>query len=76
MKYESLYKIAVVAIASGILVVQLLILSRMATKTPTLGDLQNAKGEQRREMLLGLPLVHVQGSVGVNNEPLQVQIVR
>ena len=85
MKYESFYKAALIVLLSAILVVQVLILSRMpqaALKPPTLGDLRNAKGEQRRELLLGLPIVHVQGSVDVsgsvniNNEPLQVQIVR
>ena len=51
-------------------------------KGTTVGDLRNAKTEQKRELQRGLPLVYVQGSVDVtgsvdiNNEPLRVQIVR
>lgn len=78
MKPESLYKCTFVALLAAILAVQLLILSRMPSTPPTLADLRKVKAEQRREMLLRIPLVRVEGTVNVdvNNTPLEVQIAR
>ena len=85
MKYESLYKPVLIVLLSTILVVQMLILSRMpqtSPNPPTVGALRNAKGEQKRKLLLDIPIVQVQGSVEVSgsvdidNAPLEVEIVR
>jgi len=78
MKYESLYRLILVALLAAILVVQLLILARIPPGSPTSADLQSAKAEQRREMLLRIPLARVAGTVDVdvNNTPLEVELQR
>ena len=82
MKYEAMFRIAVVVLLSAILVVQILTLLRAPQATPTMADLREASGDQRGELMLRVPLVRVQGAVEVNgsveieNDTIQVEVVR
>lgn len=67
----------------AILAVQVMILRRLPQqRLVSMTDVRNAPADQRRDLILGLPMVQVygtvdvQGTVDVENEPLQVQIVR
>jgi hypothetical protein len=78
------FRLTVVFLLIGILVVQILILRRMSPPLPTLAVLRQATPEGRKELLLRRPLVTVDGSVsidgtvGVNieNTPVEVEINR
>lgn len=78
----------IVALLTGILGTQMLILFRMPAAWPTIQAVQNAKTDDARKgLLLGIPLVRIQGGtvsaditgtvdVEVQNTPLGVEIYR
>jgi hypothetical protein len=78
----------IVALLAAILATQVLILLRMPPPPPTIREIQNAKTEdERTELLLGIPLIRVQGGTidadisgtvdfAVQNTPLEVQVYR
>lgn len=86
---DKLLKSLVVLLLGATLVTQLLMLRRMEL-TPsryaplTLADIVNAPPQMRRELLMRIPIVRIEGTVPVNGavdcsiveSPLQVQIVR
>lgn len=85
MKSESLYRIAVILLLSGIFTVQIIVLGRVQ-KSITASDIRAPwlTSKQRSELILHLPLVSVMGDLDVNvqnpveieSQPIQVQIVR
>ena len=78
----------IVALLTGILGTQVLILFRMPASSPTIRAVQNAKTDDARtELLLSIPLVRIQGGtvnaditgtvdVEVQNTPLGVEVYR
>ena len=76
----------IVILLAAILVTQILILLRIPTSPPTIGEVRNAKtNDARTELLQSIPLVRVQGGsidadvtgtvdVDVQNTPLEVEI--
>jgi hypothetical protein len=83
------FRLAVVALLTGVFVIQVLILLRPVPPIqPTFGDWRNAASSEDRKMLIDrIPLVKINGEVdvevtnkflkvAVENEPLDVKIVR
>ena len=63
---ELLFRGCLLILLAGILIVQCLILNETHNaRPPTLGELREAKGDARLEVVLRKPLVHVSGSVDV-----------
>jgi len=59
------FRVGVILLLSGILVMLVAIYLKIPNNPPTLGDLRTAKGEARKILYMKRPLVYVDGSVNV-----------
>jgi hypothetical protein len=76
MNKETVYRAAILALLAATLIVQILILVRIPPKTLTWGDLTEQHGAERRTLMSQLPVVRVEGEVGVEvqNTSLDVDV--
>jgi hypothetical protein len=61
---DQILRVLICVLLFGILIVQFLILERMP---PTVGEIKIAKDEERKELYMKIPFVHVSGRVSVND---------
>ena len=76
MRIDVVYRILISALLASVLLVQMLILRRMPSPTPTMADIVAAPAENRRNLLMRIPLARVNGSVvaQIENTPLEVDV--
>jgi len=85
---DKIFRITVMSLLTGILVLLVAIYLRIPNAPPTFGDLRKAEAKSKQSLLMKCPLVTVNGSVDVQgtvnvdgtvdigNTPLEVEVVR